>query len=253
MKTLLDRHILTPTIEKLIQDYYVKISYNADYDAYPIYFGYQDHCKNLSRNHRELLKIFRDEKFKGKEVRKLEFEDIYSIRKSKKLKKTEKEIPKKLYNLYKKYFDILDEMEEYSFYELLSDKVQNECKIKSDLIQTGPDYILITHPEIRKWKLFNEEKEEIWPIYIEYQEYRKQKTGDDEVIRKMQIYIDLNKIPEGYLKPVEGFIEKEGYIIKANKRYYKIAQLLDERPNDEELLNHILNRYNKLSELFSSL
>ena len=117
LKSVITQKSYSDYTEKILKDYYIFIT--DDYNFEPYYSVCNDPIKQLSRNHRALLRQLREAKsdrHKGALIKGLEFEQIEELC-SRETKKNS--IYRKLYNLYNKYWGILDEMENYSFHDLL--------------------------------------------------------------------------------------------------------------------------------------
>jgi hypothetical protein len=240
IKSILDQNILNNHVEKILKDYYINIS--EDYGFDPYYSSCKESIKRLSRDHSELLDILKTETAKkyNKLIKDVLFEEIEELCKNKR-----NDAYRKIFTLYKKYSDILDDMEEYSFYDFIAESVQKELKLKDELVEIESKYLAITHPDLAEW----EDENEGWPIFIRFEEY----THEDQKKYELYIYIDLGIVPEGYEKKVEKFIrdylENDQSI---NRRYNRIKkELFEERPKGKEELKLIVDSFVKQYKILS--
>ena len=214
LKSVITQKSYSDYTEKILKDYYIFIT--DDYNFEPYYSVCNDPIKQLSRNHRALLRQLREAKsdrHKGALIKGLEFEQIEELC-SRETKKNS--IYRKLYNLYNKYWGILDEMENYSFHDLLGDSLQKELAIDESLIEIDSYYVAVTHKVIAGLRNDHE-----WPIYLEF--YENTRNGNDHF--EFYIYFDLSYIPDNYIERVKRFIKENS-------------------PNSDHRINR---RYNKLS------
>jgi len=245
LKSVIAQNSHSECTGKILKDYYIFIT--EDYNFDPYYTVCEDPIKLLSRNNRPLLRVLREaksDKHNGTLVKDLELEQTLELC-SRETKKNS--TYRKLYSLYDKYWAILDEMEDYSFHDLLGESIQKELEIDESLIEIDSDYVLITHKIIDELGTDDE-----WPIYLEYIE----KKGQDKEHFKFHMFFDLASLPEIYVDKVKEFIKVNlpNDNQRINPRYTKLFNFhFDEKPEIEDVIPLFVNRYKQISKLAESL
>ena len=120
-----------PSAHKIINDIYVDISEELETEEF--YYECENAMKKLSRSHRELIELINNKKYKNKPLKDLNFEDTLILKRNNKNKKEEAQLLK-LHNIYRNYKDVIDYMDEYSEFDLIGEKIIDELKIDSKLV-----------------------------------------------------------------------------------------------------------------------
>jgi hypothetical protein len=242
LKSKLEKKDYNPSAEKLLRDYYVYIS--EDYDSDPFTYQVNKTIRELSREHKDLLKALKTEYHS---VKNKQFEEIETHKTT---------IQTKVYYLYKLYGWILDYMEDYTEQELIAEIVKKELNIKNEYLYIYSDSIAITHP-----KLVGHKKDDGAPaIDVTFKQEESINLGEDNgnISDKAQvyIYIDINRIPDEYLDKVIEFILKETEQTKINRarRHYSInIKDFTDKPKDEEIVKKMRVGYDKLEKLAAQI
>jgi hypothetical protein len=250
LKTVLEHELCNNFTRKILQDYYILLS--DDYTHESFYDGTDKSMKLLSKHHNELVEMINNVQLNNKLIINYKFEDLIKLKKNSKY-----DFFLKIYNIYKKYDDIIDTMEEYSRFDFLAESICKKLKIDEDQIEFEDDYLALTHPLFLDWV----KEDSDWPIYITYREKKRfDKNSNNEKIEvfsgKIEIYFDLDLIPDNHHEIVKNFIIDENSKCnpKCNPRYNSIEiDSFDVAPKKKELLQKYSHRYSVLLKLVSLL
>jgi len=206
LKSVLDRHVLTKQVRKTIRDYYIEIS--EDYEIGAYYADCLKTIRQLAIDNSllvDILRTFNPEKYPKRLVANLLFDEVVDV----------DDTSKMLYDLYQKYGDILDEMQNYSDFDVIQELLKKEIRIQDDNFYKKRNFLYLTSPELAE---FNKDGDSP-PICVKYHKHKRLTNG---TIKEDSIYIriDLGRLPDKnvveVLKVAES-LSKPGQ--KYNKRY----------------------------------
>ena len=248
LEIILKNKLCNPFAHKIINDIYVDISEELETEEF--YYDCQNAMKKLSRSHRDLIELINYKKYKNKLLKTLNFEDTLILKRNNKNKKEEAQLLK-LHNIYRNYKDVIDYMSEYTEFDLIGEKLSNELKIDSKLVECDDSYISVTH------KFFDDltEKNNHWPIWVQYSEKRKiidKNHLNNQYIRKIFIEFDLKAFQGDQEILIRKYISEQNS--KLNPRYNKIkVKNFSERPSDDDFVIEFRNRYIELQKIVNMI
>ena len=224
LSSILNKGILSTDNEKILKDYYIKLTENYDIDG--VFSKYEKHMVRLAKHHADFFSELKD-------IR----EDLLDLTITDKLnninetKKTQTDLVLTL----EQHFTIFNTLLEYSEFEWLEKALKKTNK--NYLFHLKDDTLLAT---LKQWEELCEDNNSYWPVTL-----RVEKDCDETGTYKFIIYLDKNDIKNEYKDKLVHLAKQYGKE-KYNTNSKNIT--ISNGVNPENLLNTYKNELNKLNE-----